>query len=432
MVSWLLQQGADVDAYAKGLCECELDLGISPSWTPLHLSICHCQGKTAKILLAYNASLETRKTEKTEALHTAAAKGLTSMIRHLSTRPGFDADVRDWMIRTPLYHAIMVSESLDSIKALLDVGADFQGLCDYFHTPLWYAIAKGDLEVAVLLLQAGATPFPCSDKNKKRVHLFKQQLHRHQRQSQVSLLQATLREKHTADNSGRHGVLQRKVIRALLDFGCDINQDPISYGVGDTALIMAVRKSSSATVRLLLERGAEVNAKVGGRSALWCALMEPASPSLTERVDKVTALLEHGADLLDGRVISELITLRNARAVVYAVADNLSPENLTDSHTIPRVLGLCCLFQERRLYDSIKRYAQIQDRATDDDIRYTLEEAASTKRTCVPTSLDELRPILDEMRPGLTVDDLLDQWRDSMSSCLVRWLEEIRGREDSE
>lgn len=398
----------------------------------MHFAICHLQEKTVKLLLSYNASLQTRKGDKIEALHTAAANGLTSTILHLSTLPGFNADVKDWKDRTPLYYAIRFSRSLDAVKALVDVGADVQGVCRNLCSPLWYAFAQGDLEVAVMLLQAGAKPFPHSDKNKKRVPLFKQQLRRQQRESGVSLLHATLREESTAINSGRHGVLQRKVIRALLEFGCDINQDPISYGECRAALLIAVRKSSSATVRLLLESGAEVNAKYGRCSALWYALTEPASPSLTERVDKVTALMEHGADLLDEKVISVLVTLRNPRAVVDAVADILGPENLTDSHKIPKVLGICRMFQEHRLHDSIKRYAQAQAQATDFDIQYALFEAANTKRACVPTSLDELHPILDEMRPGLTVDVLLDQWLDRMTPSMVRWLEEIRGRESSE
>ncbi|KAK7722544.1 hypothetical protein SLS64_001081 [Diaporthe eres] len=230
---------------------------------------------------------------------------------------------------------------------------------------------------------------------------------------------------HLAVQGGQHGVLQRKVIRALLDFGCDINEKPMNYDDDRTPLISAVRKSSAATVRLLLERGAEVNAKGVGSSALWYALYERASASLTERVDKVTALLEHGADLLDESIISELIIRRSSRTMVDAVADNLGPENLTDSSKIPRVLAICCIFQERKMYDSIKRYAQAQARATDEDIRYALEQAAHQKRASVPA-------LLDEMRPGLTVDGLLVQWRDDMSFSFVKWLEETNGLEGSE
>lgn len=429
MVAWLLQQGADIDAHSGNLCGCYSSWRFPPFWTPLHLAVCHSQEKTVKLLLSHNASLQTRKKYKLEALHTAASKGLTSTILHLSTHPGFNIDVRDWRDRTPLHHAIMASRSLDVIKTLLDVGADVQGLCDdgspYPYTPLWYAIAQGDLEVAVMLLKAGAKPFPRSDKERKRVAPFRQQLRRQQQGSRVSLLQVTLRKENTTGNSGQHGVLQRKVIRALLDFGCDINEKPMNYVDDRTPLISAVRKSSSATVRLLLERGAEVNAKGVGSSALWYALYERATASLTERVDKVTALLEHGADLLDRDVITELIIRRSSRTMVDAVADNLGPENLTDSSKIPGVLAICCIFQERKMYDSIKRYAQAQARASDEDIRYALEQAAHQKRASVPA-------LLDEMRPGLTVDGLLVQWRDNMSFGLVKWLEETNGLEGSE
>lgn len=282
-----------------------------------------------------------------------------------------------------------------------------------------------------MLLQAGARPFSQNDKNRKRVAPFKQQLRRRQRQLRKSLLDITLRKKDTTDNSGRHGVLQRKVIRALLDFGCDINDNRISLADARTPLMLAVRNSSPATVRLLLERGANVNTKDGECSALCLALSERVSASMADRVDKVTALLEYGADLLDETTITFLIICRSSRSIVDAVADNLGPENLTDSHKVPRVLGICCIFKERKIYDSIKRYAQVKARATDEDIRYALEEAAHSKRACVPASLDELHPILDEMRPGLTVDSVLNQWRDAMGDDLVEWLEGIKGLESS-
>lgn len=336
---------------------------------------------------------------------------------------------------TPLHLAIMASRTPDVIKALLDVGADVQGGCDdaslYPRPPLWHAITRGELEAAVMLLQAGAKPFPQKDKDRKKVAPFRQQLRSRQRKTGQSLLEITLRKRDLTGNSGRQGVLQRKVIRALLDFGCDINDNRISFDESCTPLMLAVRNSSSATVRLLLERGANVNAKDGERSALLTALSEGMSASMADRVDKVKALLEYGADLLDEMIFTFLIIFRSPRAIVDAVADNLSPENLTDLSKIPRVLGICCIFQERKIYDSIKRYAQVQARATDEDILYALREAAHSKRACMPASLDELHPILDEMRPGLTVDGVLNQWRDAMGDDLVEWLEGIKGLESS-
>lgn len=425
MVSWLLQQGADVDALSANLCRCDPLPRIQLSWTPLHVALCHCQEKTVKLLLSNKAVLQANNRLQSDALHTAAAKGLTSTIRHLSTLPGFNPNVKDVKGRTPLHYAVEQGKNLDAIKTLLGVGADIQGACDeglpFFHTPLWIAISHGDLEVAAMLLQAGAKPFAHNDKDRKKVAPFRQQLRRHQRDFRTSLLEVTLRKENSTANSGRHGVLQRKVLRALLDFGCDINEKLESYGEVHLALTLAVRNSSSATVRLLLEKGAEVNARDGGFTALRYVLSERSA----ERVDKVTALLEHGADLLDRGIIYELFIRRSSRTLVDAVADTLGPENLPDSNRISGVLAICCIFQERKLYDSIKRCAQVQARPTDQDIRDALELAARSKRASVPA-------LLDEMRPGLTVDTMLDQWRDVMSDHLVGWLEEIKGLESSE
>lgn len=437
VVKWLVQQGANVDAYSTNLCECAYPpLSHHFSWTPLHLAICNSQENTVRLLLANNASLKTSEEFNIEALHTAAAEGSASTILHLSTHPGFDVDVKDHTGRTPLHHAIMASRGPDTVKALLNFGADVQGGCDDSlrppYTPLWSALAQGDLEVAVMLLENGAKPFVNKDKDSKRVAPYRQQLRRRQRLHQVSLLGVTLRKKNTTENSRRHGVLQRKVIRALLDFGCDIDQDLSRFGSMElTPLTLAASHSSSATVRLLLDRGAKVNAKAGFRSALCHALSESAPASLSESVDKVTALLEHGADLLDPSVIWHLNIRHSSRTMLDTVADNLSPENLNDSLRIPRALGICCIFQERKMYNSIKIHARVQLQATDKDIQYVLEQSACSKRACVPACLDELGPILDEMRPGLTVDGALDQWRDVMSDAAVKWLKEIKGRESS-
>lgn len=330
------------------------------------------------------------------------------------------------MGRTPLDIATNVSRSLDTTKALLGVGADVQGGGEdgrFSYTPLWNALSHGDLEVAVMLLEAGAKPFAHSDKDGEKVAPFRQQLQRRQRELHTPLLKSTLQDS-TPANRGQRGVLHRKVIRALLDFGCDINET-FRYGECRTPLSLAVRNSDSATVRLLLKRGAKANVKDVKPSALWHALFHRASASLDERVDKVTALLEHGADLLDQTIIHELVIRRSPRALVDAVADTLGPENLTDPNKIPGVLAICCIFQKPKLYDSIKKYAQPQARATDQDIRYALGQAARQKRANVPA-------FLDEMRPGLTVDVVLDQWRAKMSSSLVEWLEEIKGLEGGE
>lgn len=395
----------------------------------MHLALCCSHEETIKLLLARNASLRIDKNNTINALHTAASKGLISTIRHLSTIPGFCPDVMDSRCETPLHYAIRVSKSLDAVKTLLDVGANVQGAADdrLAYTPLWYVTARGDLEMAVMLLEAGAKPFTLSDNLRKKTAPYKQQIRRRQRLSHMSLLHVTLSAKETTGNSGRRGVLQRKVIRALLDFGCDVNDD-LSDSLGyssTTPLVLAVKNSSSATVRLLLERGAEVNAEYGYSSALFYALSERASSSLADRVDKVTALLEHGADLLHHGILDELITRRSSRTVVDAVADNLGLKNLTGPTGISRALAICCIFQERKIYDSIKRYAPANARATDEDIRYALVHAAHSKRACVPA-------FLDEMRPGLTVQGVLDQWRGKMVSYTVEWLEGIMGLESGE
>jgi hypothetical protein len=76
-------------------------------------------------------------------------------------------------------------------------------------------------------------------------------------------------------------------MRVLLDAGADPNAR--DHGNGWTPLLHAVHTRHPEAVRLLLERRADPNAAAGGLTPLWMAAAD-------DDPDLITNLLEHGAD----------------------------------------------------------------------------------------------------------------------------------------
>lgn len=89
-----------------------------------------------------------------------------------------------------------------------------------------------------------------------------------------------------------------KGVKSLLDQGVDINEygacDP-NYGRGP-AIHCAAITGNVEVAKLLIERGADVNAELGGRTALGFAVGN-------QDVEMVQLLLEHGAQVPGGRGI---------------------------------------------------------------------------------------------------------------------------------
>jgi hypothetical protein len=76
------------------------------------------------------------------------------------------------------------------------------------------------------------------------------------------------------------------IVRALLDYGCDINLRTLEDGY--TALMVAAKQGRLETVRILLERGVNVNlVSKHGMTALDCAITVEAGPI-------TRLLLQHG------------------------------------------------------------------------------------------------------------------------------------------
>lgn len=430
MAVWLLQQGADIEAHCRQLCDCPSVRWRAPYWTPLHLALCHSQEKTVKIL-SHDASLQTRKREKLQALHTAAAHGLTSTIIRLSKLPDFDPNVRDSCNQTPLHYAVKKRKGHTAIKTLIKLGAKVDGVCKDGppFAPLYGAIVLGNFKAAVSLLKAGARDWEHTEKVAQVKELLQGQsrtvgspplskLPFHLLPLSVLPLPLLHLAARTNKEFGRgvgdtYEAFQHEIIRKLLLRGMDINERLSSnqaryLGVsrGTTPLMMAARYSSPTTVRLLIRAGADISLlDSNGFSALWLAIKYQAKPwsSRTCGNKVIKALLDSGAEVFNGSVswyllFGEVNDVSDATAKL--LIDNMGPKNLTMRARASMALGLCCIYQKSEMYHAIKQNSRVE--MTDNDIHQILQVAAQKGTTSAVVAF------LRETCPGPLLKRILD------------------------
>ncbi|MFN8059691.1 MAG: ankyrin repeat domain-containing protein [Vicinamibacterales bacterium] len=164
-----------------------------------------------------------------------------------------------------------MARDVAAVRSLLRQGGDVNAAQGDGMTALHWAAMHGQLELARMLLSAGAN-------------------HR-----------ATTRlggytPLHLASQSG-----QASVVQALLEGGAAVN---VLTQTGATALMFAARSGSVDVTTLLLDRGADVNAKepVHGQTALMVA-------AGTDRADVVSLLMKRGADSSATSAVLDLVKL---------------------------------------------------------------------------------------------------------------------------
>ena len=108
------------------------------SYTPLHYA-CFEENKNAVVIIAKTREqVEARGLNGMTPLHLAAENGDDSMINHLCQQKGVDVNVCDKYGATPLHYAA-ANCNKETMKALLELGADPLLRDSLNHTALWHA-----------------------------------------------------------------------------------------------------------------------------------------------------------------------------------------------------------------------------------------------------------------------------------------------------
>lgn len=177
VAEWLIDNGADINAASYRYCDALIvywkqyfTTACRPGWTPLFAALNNKQALTAELLVSREAESTNTRTGRryflVPALHVAAANGVTSVIKLLSTARDFDVDSRDFNGNTALHYASQywppaeddLRSNSSPIPLLLSLGADIEAANNRLQNPLVHACWMGNFRAATLLVRAGANP----------------------------------------------------------------------------------------------------------------------------------------------------------------------------------------------------------------------------------------------------------------------------------
>ena len=240
----LMKEGADVNALNKH------------GETPLMAATFHENIPIMEMLIDYGGDVNARIDINSETALNYAARQNCGKAMELLINKGADVNARDQHGDTPLMVAAFYG-NIPIMEMLLDNRSDVNARNEENRkTALHYAAGKYSLKATALLIDKGA------DVNVQNQH------------GKTPLMTAIFSE-----------TLQ--IVELLMDNGADIG--PYDNLNSETALNYAAKQSSGKTLRLLIEKGVDVNLKVK-----YTALMTAAWYG---HVNNVLTLIEAGADL---------------------------------------------------------------------------------------------------------------------------------------
>jgi ankyrin repeat protein len=257
--------------------------------------LCTCLARDEELLAAtrdavYGGQGRTR-------LMYAARVGAVQRVQVLLRPREVDVDAEDTKGRTALHHASAAGQT-ESVRLLLKAGAD-KDKEDTRRPSLWrplhYASAMGQAGVVRLLLERGVQP----DLRWNRDNPKSQPLHvacAHGHVEVARLLLAAGADEAKDDEYGYTPFVravsgdQQSVVRFFLDRGQDVDGRTADGGLHLSTLNTAGAYDRFSMAELLLERGADVNARDGRGSTPLHGAAESGSVALTR------LYLDRGAD----------------------------------------------------------------------------------------------------------------------------------------
>lgn len=250
--------------------------------------------KTVEDLLCYGVDINMKSKPNKRTLLHAATISMQEKVVRLLIKYGADVNAEDVHNRAPLFYAIL-KQNWQIIELLLTSGAEIK---DHHQNPylLSTAIKMGSLKIMEIMLQR-----KCFDVNGRdsfgRTPLHWTVLaHRGRLDDVVSIARLLLSRGASANvrcaegKSAFHVAIEEgcvELVEILLEYGADIN----SLLGEETPLHVSVTKSNKAVIKMLLQKGAIVNAKTKYEKTALHIAAEHA------KYEAVKILLEYGADV---------------------------------------------------------------------------------------------------------------------------------------
>lgn len=260
-------------------------------YSPLHFGCLSNDLAAVAMLIDFHADTSLLGHDGWSCLHVSAGKGSTNVLKYLLKHcPKHVINTTDLKRMTPL-HMACISGSADTVRLLLDAGADPNILDETGHSALLRAAEQGACSVVRQLLKRdGVEVDACNQDGMSPVYSASRRGH-------ITVVRALIRagadvNKSSADCfSPLHVASQQgfvEVVKELLAAGAQLDH---SNGVGQTALHAASDQGYVEVVSQLISAGADVHKRdTKGMSALYMA-------ANASQCDVMRELLRAGADV---------------------------------------------------------------------------------------------------------------------------------------
>jgi len=263
----------------------DVNVGDDDGLTPLMYAAIYAGPDCIGLLLRKGADPNARSKGGVTALMLAADD--TEKVRLLLSK-GAEVNAVSKQGHTALDIAASREGSLEAIKLLLDHGADLS-----LGNSLGPAARIGDLRVMKLLLEKGADPNGIKSLGGPPPSSAKRTAERNKALETSPVSPIQFFRVGAGGTPLMFAALARNtdVVKLLLEKGA--NPNARTKDLGSCALIFAAAAGDPATVRLLVEKGAEVNVR---HESGYTALMYAAASENTDP-EMIKVLLAHGAEV---------------------------------------------------------------------------------------------------------------------------------------
>ncbi|KAM6916868.1 ankyrin repeat and SOCS box protein 2-like [Lycodopsis pacificus] len=284
MVSLLLTHGATVNQRC------------GQGWTALHEAVSRNNTEICEILIRAGAAINPPNTYSITPLIVAAQRGQMRALCYLIGK-GADVNMQTCDGVTALHEASKNGHK-ESVAVLLTKNADANKPTNSGLLPLHIAAQFGHHEIVSLLVSVTSRA--------RLRHSCISPLHlaaEHNRHTVAAVLlktgadvNATLADSHSIQYADRRATAlyfaiangSTETAEVLLNAGAKLSLDPVS------PLLMAVRQGCVSTVSLLLERGADVNARIPSYATMFPAVVA----LCVNNLPLLKCLLDNGCDAL--------------------------------------------------------------------------------------------------------------------------------------
>ncbi|KAH9011723.1 ankyrin repeat-containing domain protein, partial [Lactarius deliciosus] len=306
IVRLLIERGADITARDRGGMEhrmkadtvrllinhgADMNAQDETHLTPLHLASSLGSAETVQLLIEHGADVTAQDRRHKTPLHLASSwvSAKTALLLIQADVNGQD-DSTHPAYHLPFYYERKSHVTADTVRLLIDHGADVTARDETHSMPLHLASSWGRAETVRLLIGRGADVTAQDGNHRTPLHLAS---------SRVSSETVTIDPARTDANGQDEGLRMRKaksnhktdIVQLLVRHGADVTARDDAYS---TPLHLASSKGSVETVNLLIEHGADVNAQNGNHST---PLHLAASSQLAPEGNIVRLLLKHGANV---------------------------------------------------------------------------------------------------------------------------------------